>query len=218
MAWYVFALIDTPPDGRAGRGLTGPLAIRPIAGAFAAVERRADVPPADFGSLDRHQRVVAALAARVPAILPVRFGTLLEEETLEEALGERDDEIAEAFGVVRGRVQFTWRRSGPRVNQAEGGARRPEPASGAEYLRRAAAASRPAPPAIWRTVRSKTVRFVAGERYQPRTAALPDALYHLVARGDSRRYSSIAAALVHANPALTITGPWPPFAFAPEVL
>ena len=47
--------------------------------------------------------------AQVPAILPVRFGTLLESEELEEALQDRDEEIAEAFALVRGRVQFTWR-------------------------------------------------------------------------------------------------------------
>ena len=62
MAWYVFALVDALPATRAGQGLTGPLSIRKLAGAFAVVERRADVPPVEFGSLKKHQEVVARLA------------------------------------------------------------------------------------------------------------------------------------------------------------
>ena len=99
---------------RAGKGLTGPLSIRKLAGAFAVVERRADVPPVEFGSLKKHQEVVARLARQVPAILPVRFGTLLDDDHLDEATSERDDEIAEAFDLVRNRVQFTWRVVGGR--------------------------------------------------------------------------------------------------------
>ena len=109
MAWYVFALVDAIPAGRAGKGLSGALSLRKLPGGFLVVERRADVPPVEFGSLKRHQDVVARLAKQVPAILPVRFGTLLETGHLEEALQERDEEIREAFALVRGRVQFTWR-------------------------------------------------------------------------------------------------------------
>src|SRR5687768_7782214 len=104
MAWYVFALVDKIPAVRGGKGLTGPLSIRTLAGAYAVVERRADVPPVEFGSLKKHQDVVARLARQVPAILPVRFGTLLEDEHLDEATRERDDDIADAFDVVRNRV------------------------------------------------------------------------------------------------------------------
>ena len=109
MAWYVFALVDAIPAGRAGKGLSGALSLRKLPGGFLVVERRADVPPAEFGSLKAHQDVVARLAKQVPAILPVRFGTLLETGQLDEALQERDEEIHEAFALVRGRVQFTWR-------------------------------------------------------------------------------------------------------------
>ena len=56
------------------------------------------------------------------------------------------------------------------------------------------------------------------QRYQAATGSLPEALYHLVARDRVARYSTMAAALCHADAALAITGPWPPFAFAPEML
>jgi len=47
---------------------------------------------------------------------------------------------------------------------------------------------------------------------------MPGSLYHLVARDSSIRYATMGRALAHANPALTMTGPWPPFAFASEPL
>jgi len=217
VAWYVFALVDAMPSGAAGKGLTGALSVRQLAGAFVIVERRADVPPVEFGSLKKHQDVVARLATRVPAILPVRFGTLLESEHLEEAVQERDDEIAEAFDLVRGRVQFTWREAGGARREARG-AKRERPPSGAEYLRRAARAANPAPPAVFRPLRTKLAPLIARQRYQPGTAALPEAVYHLVENTRSDRYVTTAAALTKANPTLTVRGPFPPFAFAPEIL
>lgn len=225
MGWYMFALVDRMPSGPAGKGLTGPLSVRKLAGALVIVERRADVPPVAFGSLKKHQDVVARLAARVPAILPVRFGTLLESEHLEEAVQERDGEIADAFDLVRGRVQFTWRHAGlPRRSAGShfgakaGGAKRGQPASGAQYLRQAARAAHPAPPAAFRPLGTKLAPLIAGQRYQPGTAALPEAVYHLVERTRADRYVTAAAALTTARPALIVTGPFPPFAFAPEIL
>jgi hypothetical protein len=221
MAWYVFALVDTAPRGRKGTGLSGPLGLRRIPGGYAVVERRADVPPAEFGSLQRHQDVIARLAARVPAILPVRFGTLLEDDAIDEALEDRGDEITQAFAGVRDRVQFTWRRRGPRT--ARPAARTAtsrvtaEP-SGAEYLRRLAKASKPAPPAAWRTLRSKLAPLISAERYQPATASNPESLYHLVPRDAVVRYTTVAAALRHADDKLSMSGPWAPFAFAAGVL
>jgi hypothetical protein len=231
MAWYVFALVDAIPSRRAGKGLTGPLSIRTVAGAFAVVERRADVPPVEFGSLKKHQDVVARLAAQVPAILPVRFGTLLESEHFAEATNERDDEIAEAFDVVRDRVQFTWRIVGGRLahrSVSEGGRsgigdRKTGNAgalatSGTAYLRRAARAANPAPPAAFRALRPKLAPLFTKQRYQPGTPAIPEAVYHLVDKANVDRYVAAAAALRKTSPLLTVTGPFPPFAFAPEIL
>jgi hypothetical protein len=219
MAWYVFALVDAAPASRPGKGIGGPLSILPVGDAFAVAERRADVPPVEFGSLEKHQGVVTRLAACVPAILPVRFGTLLERAALDEALEDRDEEIAGAFALVRGRVQFTWRKRGPaapkRVGERAG---QRALASGTDYLRHAARAAKPAPPAAWRALRAKLAPLLSVERYQPATTTLPESLYHLVDRASSVRYATVAAGLSHATPSLTMTGPWPPFAFAPELL
>jgi hypothetical protein len=236
MSLYVFALVDRPPSGRPGTGLTGPLSIHRVGDAFAVVERRADVPPAEFGTLQRHQAVVTDLAARVPAILPVRFGSLLNADALDDALDEREADLQEALAHVRDRVQFTWRGlrgsrgstgstgstgSGSGSGSASGSSSSSGSGSaltGAEYLRRAALAARPTPPAAWRLVRGKLAPLVVDERYQQASATAPDTLYHLVPRDAMSRYETVAAALRHANPKLTMSGPWPPFAFAPEML
>jgi hypothetical protein len=220
MPWYVFALVDEPPAARLGRGLRGPLAARRLPGGFAIVERRADVPPAAFGTLRTHDAVVTRLAAAVPAILPVRFGTLLELEDMEETLADRQPDIVEAFDRVRGRVQFTWRaqaagRRGAETRHAKAAVQN-DAGPGAEYLRRAAAKA--APPAAFRAVREKLRPLLAEERYQPATASLPNTLYHLVERGSVSRYRRMARTLASASPALRLSGPFPPFAFAPELL
>jgi hypothetical protein len=224
MAWYVFALIDAVPAGGAGQGLTAALSLRKLAGGFAVVERRADVPPVAFGTLKKHQDVVSRLAKRVPAILPVRFGTLLEVADLDEALQERGAEIAEAFDLVRDRVQFTWRVAG-KPRRAVGGGRRaargaaPIAAqSGTQYLRQAARAANPPPPAIFRAPQTRLEPLIVRQRYQAAAAALPEALYHLVAAADVRRYTAAAANLEPTAPRLAMTGPFAPFAFAPEIL
>ncbi len=218
MAWYVFALVDAIPSGSAGKGLTGTLSFRKLAGAFAVVERRADVPPVEFGSLKQHQDVVVRLARKVPAILPVRFGTLLDPEHLEESVQERDDEIAEALDVVRDRVQFTWRSKGGRRSEVGGRAKPKFPKSGVEYLKRAALAANPAPPASFRALRSALAPLIVKQRYQPAKAGIPEAVYHLVEKARVDRYVAAADGVRKQSPSLAVTGPYPPFAFAPEIL
>ena len=222
MPWYVFALVDAVPSGPPGKGLHGSLSIRRVPGALAVVERRADVPPAEFGTLRRHQAVVERVAGAVPAILPVRFGTLLEDAEIEEALQDRDEEIAEALDRVRDRVQYTWRSTrrfrGDAASAAQDRGAARTVSSGAEYLRHAARAARTAPSASFRAMRLALEPLRVAERHQPATAALPEALYHLVDRVAAPRYEAAAVALQERSPKLTVTGPFPPFAFAAEIL
>src|SRR5579871_5564153 len=224
MAWYVFALVDDVPERGLGRGLSGPLRPRNAGGAVAIVERRADVPPGEFGSLRAHQAVVTRIAGLVPAILPVRFGTLLEDDALDDALAEREDDIREALAGVRHRVQFTWRRRSrpsrtqPRAKTAGATPGRATRTSGAEYLRHAARLANPLPPAAFRLLRDRTHGCVVRERFQPASGDIPDTLYQLIEKSAQKRYRELADAVMLTNPTLTMTGPWPPFAFTPETL
>ena len=219
MPWYVFALTDAAPDGSPGKGLAAPVAFRRFGPFLAAVERRGDVPPAEFGVLHTHQQIVERLATRLPAILPVRFGTLLTDEEIEAALEHREDELLEAFDLVRGRRQMTWRlRSRRQASPRETRQRVARPAaSGAEYLRRALHATKSAPPAAFRRVRDGVGRLAVAERYQPRTATLPDALYHLIDRTRVDAYATASTGLQKSASTLILSGPWAPYAFAPEL-
>jgi Gas vesicle synthesis protein GvpL/GvpF len=228
MSWYVFALVDAPPHGPLGRGLKGALRARAAAGAFALVERRADVPPPELGSLRRHQAVVSRIANAVPAILPVRFGTLLDDDALDEALADREADIAEAFALVRHHVQFTWRggakpevrhrSSDPRIptglRPAMIGATQP----GLQYMRQLARRARGTPPSAFRPVREKLGRLVAMEKFEAAAMSRGDSLYQLVDRDGVARYERIARRLASEMPGLRLSGPFPPFAFAPDVL
>ncbi len=235
MAWYVFALVDEPLTGRPAGGLSGRLASRRVPGGYAIVERRADVPPVEFGTLKKHDAVIARVSAVVPAILPVRFGTLLESEEIDAALADREEEMADAFDVVRGRVQFTWRAErGARGAQGLSAVARSAKAdarglsavarsakadatgAGAAYLRGVAAKA--APPAVFRPLRDTLRPLVAMERFQPATASLPDSLYHLVERASVERYGLLAHQLAEAATALRLSGPFAPFAFTPDLL
>jgi hypothetical protein len=188
-----------------------------VAGAFAAVERRADVPPIEFGLLRKHQAVVSRLAARVPAILPVRFGTLVSPAELHELLDERDDELAEAFAHVRHRVQFTWRtRTKGRALSTDRGEARIQ--SGTQYLRRAARSANPPIPAIFRLVRAGLRPLIADERHEPAAGTRGGRLYHLVEARAVAEYAKRASRIEHARGTLAVSGPWPPFAFAPDAL
>ena len=223
MSWYVFALADRVPANRLGRGLTGALRARSVAGAYAIVERRADVPPPAFGSLSAHQAVLVRLARAVPAILPVRFGTLVDDGALEEALADRDAELAEAFALVRHRVQFTWRYRTPARtalprSSAPPASGVPAAGAGAAYLRRAATGARTAPPAPFRLLRDRLRSFVVRESFQPAASGLPHTLYQLIDKPAVKRYRARAQALTLTSPRLIVSGPWPPFAFAPEML
>jgi hypothetical protein len=221
MAWYVFALVDDVPDRGLGRGLSGPLRPLRAGGAVAIVERRADVPPTEFGSLRAHQAVVTRVADLVPAILPVRFGTLLEDDALGEALAEREDDIRDALAGVRHRVQFTWRRplrTGRTQRRTASATSTAATASGAAYLRHAAQLANPAPPAAFRLLRDRTRALVTRERFQPASGEMPDTLYQLIQKTAEKRYRKIADSVMLTNPSLTMTGPWPPFAFVLDPL
>jgi hypothetical protein len=47
---------------------------------------------------------------------------------------------------------------------------------------------------------------------------MPDTLYQLIEKTAIDRYRAMADALTLTTPGVTVSGPWPPFAFAPELL
>jgi hypothetical protein len=214
-ALYVYAFL-AGPLARAGRGLAGEaVRVVPCAGLHAAVGRLDAAPDATADALRAHDAVVRRLAARAGALLPARFGSLVEDEAaLARVVAPLAVGLGEALALVAGREQMTLRVLG----EASPG-REPldAPAGpGTRYLLRAAGrfALRELDP-----VRAALSGRVVAERVEPHARPpLLASVHHLIPRGEARGYEAAvrAAAPAVAPLALRVSGPWPPYAFAPH--
>jgi hypothetical protein len=146
----------------------------------------------DERSLWHHEAVVEAAMERGP-VLPMRFGSVVEDVT--GFLASRHEELAAGLERVRGAVEM-----GVRVSAGGAGA---EPASGTEYLMRRAAVA------------------AAGEQLHAALAELSrasvrlrHAYAYLVDRDAVGSFCERAASLSdRAGAELVCTGPWPPYSF-----
>jgi hypothetical protein len=221
---YVYALLSAPPGGPLPRGLAGErLRVVRCAGLLAAVGRLARPPLIAPRTLRRHDRIVRRLAALTRAVLPVRFGTLVADEAaLAERLAPRARELREALALVAGREQMTLRVLGgarrrarpPHVTER---GRRP----GTRYLAsRLVARSRARQAPEVAALRPALAALVRAERVERHDAPpLLVSLYHLVTRGQAPRYRrAVAGGVAGLAVRVEVSGPWPPYAFAPEPL
>lgn len=220
MSRYVYALVADPPRGDAGPGLEAEtLRFVGVGGLLAAVGDMAAAPPVSAATLLAHDAVVRRLAAAVDAILPVRFGTLLADDAaLAEAVDARAARLREALALVAGREQMTLRVFGEPAPVADV---RPSEAlaPGTRYLEaRRRQAQRAAEVPELAPLRPHLAPLVRAERAERHGAPpLLASVYHLVDRGAAAAYR---AALDAAPRSIRVvaSGPWPPYAFAPQVL
>jgi hypothetical protein len=221
---YVYALLAEPPRGDAGAGLGAePLRFVAVGDMLAAVGDMASPPPVSPTTLLAHDAVVRRLAAGVDAILPVRFGTLLDgERALVEAIGERAPRLREALALVAGREQMTLRVFGEPAAIADDEPAPDHLGPGARYLearrrqtRRDAAVPELGP---LRALLAPLVRAEQAQRHE--APPLLASVYHLIDRGRAAAYlAAVAAGATALAPTrASATGPWPPYAFAPEHL
>ena len=187
-------------------------------------------------ALRGHDRVVRRIAKVAPAILPVRFGTLVDsEESLIAQLDGRSDDLQKALALVDRHCQMTLRlfavdgaspsedsmatrEDAKEVQTAEaaGAATRP----GTSYLTRrslAHAVAQSAPELD--PLREAFGSIVAAERIaRHNQGPLILTAYHLIPRSAVTTYRRLlrrhAAEL--RNRAV-VSGPWPPYAFVPEM-
>lgn len=195
-------------------------------------------------TLRAHDAVVRRVSEAVEAALPVRFGqTCASAGALDAAVAARAKAFAAALTQVRGCAQMTLRVFDPpgSAEQAAPGAR-PEPpppdreppdrepsdrepsdrelGPGARYLAaRRARASAAAELGVLAGALAPHVRAERVER-SPRAGAGPGLLasvYHLVPRPALAAYrAAVDAGAASLSPRrLTLSGPWPPYAFAP---
>ncbi|HZF12552.1 MAG TPA: GvpL/GvpF family gas vesicle protein [Thermoanaerobaculia bacterium] len=222
-ALYLYALVGVPPAGDLGTGVAGePLAVVRCGGLLAVAGEVAVRPPVTAETLVRHDVAVRRLAALVPALLPARFGEWLPDvSALAAALLPHAAEIVRALTLVEGCVQMTLRVFGaPEVPVVETPEAPETPGPGARYLaarRRAAAAGLPEVAAL----RQALQPLLRAERVERHAGGNLLATAHdLVGRGEAADYLRIVEAAVAQGEGLagrkvTVSGPWPPYAFAP---
>jgi len=186
---------------------------------YAAVERLETAPAVSEAALRAQHDIVARIAAKVDAILPARFGSLVDTEELERVVALRRQAIRDALDLVRGRAQMTVRlfeaEAAVPLAHAATAAR-----SGTEYLqaRREAAAGRALPLSV-AEITAAVKDIVAAERSEPGQGRVAATIYHLVDRAAVDQYKKRLAGIPpRPDPQMiSVSGPWPPYAFVPEL-
>lgn len=220
---HVHALIGAPASHPA-RGVSRAIRVNrrrlqlvPVGPILAAVEPIDAAPPLSEAALRAEYALVIRLFQRFPAVLPVRYGAVVEPAELRRVVAARQQMLTRALDAVNGRAQMTVRVFDPRP--AEGSPQTRPSRTGAAYLRGRRAAARPAPPAIVHRIRRAVKPLVTLERLDAGRGGVRASLHHLIAQSQARRYRALVDVVVGraASPRVTVTGPWPPFAFTPDL-
>jgi hypothetical protein len=176
------------------------------------------VPAATATALRRHDATVRRIAATVDAVLPMRFGSTVPDESAAARLfGPRAVELAGRLAHVRGHQQMTVRVFGTSAPRTAPPTTKSTPAGpGTRYLaarRRAHGVPELDP------IRPLLDGLVADERVQRHaTPPLLASVYHLVPRRRRAQYRARLARAAHRlSPLrLRVSGPWPPYAFGAD--
>jgi hypothetical protein len=223
-AVYLYAVLAAPPRDAALRGLAGePVRALRVGDLVAAVGDVAEASAVSAATLRAHDDVVRSLARDAEAILPARFGSITSDDTeLAELLTRQAGALGEALRLVHGCEQMTARVFAPAGGGASAGAEPAPATTGVEYLERRRVTQRRARevPEV-APLRAPLDGLVRAERVRRHdTPPLLATLYHLVPRGRADDYLAIVAdaAGVLEPTRVSASGPWPPYAFAPESL
>jgi hypothetical protein len=221
---YLYALVGERPAEEPGVGLGGePLRLVPCGDVVAVVgdvERR---PSLDPDAMRGHDAVVQRLAGLVEAILPARFGATSGEAELAQAVAARAPALRDALALVRGREQMTLRvygTAGPPPAAPPAPPADPAQGPGARYLARRRERARAARslPEIEPVSRAVAPGVHATRIRRHATPPLLATVYHLVERGQAPAYRARVEAArpeLRGDLRVVISGPWPPYAFAP---
>lgn len=176
-------------------------------------------PPAlSEESLRRQHEIVVELHRSADAILPVRFGALLDVGELSEIVRLRRSVLVRALARVRNREQMTVRIFGPQRSSKRQST--DAPTSGLDYLRQRAASVKPALNRDAKRIAAAVASLVAAQSIDAGRGAVQVTINHLIERGASPQYrrlvTSSAAGIVPPL-AVVVSGPWPPFAFVPDI-
>jgi hypothetical protein len=183
-------------------------------GLGAAVERVAERPQVSEAALRTQHEIVMRISAYVDDLLPARFGAFVDDRELEQLLAVRRDVIQQALDLVHGRVQMTIRmraRAAIRSDVAGSVA----PASGTAYLEARRAAAVQTLPAGAATMTAAVRHLVSAERSERGQGRSAASIYHLIERRHVHQYRAALSSV--ESSVITVSGPWPPFAFVPDL-
>ncbi len=203
---YVYALTSSPVKAWTEERRT--IESVRIGEIFAVGERRPAPPPLTEEELQRQHSIVLRIADAAPAVLPARFGSLVDDLELEAIVRRRAEAFRAALDLVRGNAQMTIRVAVKAPAGMRGGA----PESGKAYLQQRFKRASPVLPARVNASLGAVRPFVLDERRTFSDAGMVT-VYQLVGRGDVDEYKK----RFEGVPGIQVTGPWPPFAFVPEL-
>jgi len=200
---YLYAVIDEEPAEPLGAGLR---LIRCGGLLVVAGETELQMTPENLAAQDA---IVRGLS--VTAVLPIRFGEKArDEEELCKLLKPRSSDLLAALDRVRGCEQMTLRVFGEPAPQPEPPEQDARP--GTRYLearRREIERSRSLPEI--EALLDRLRPLVKAERIERKEqGTLLGTVYHLVRREDVQAYKERAR-----EDGVAVSGPWPPYAFAP---
>ncbi len=164
-----------------------------------------------------HQEAVLEALMHSRAVLPLRYGTVLEgvNELLSMMIG-RQAEWHRALNRVRGCVELGVRAS---VKPAGAGSvPSPRSESGSDYLRRRGA-ERERANAVAGAVHSPLAAIASTSDTNLRAGVSPlFAASYLVPESELGRFKDVVSRLTASHPELAIvcTGPWPPYSFVDD--
>ena len=221
---YLYAVLAEAPAGPLPSGLSGePVRLVACDDVWAAVGDVASTPALDEASLRAHDAAVRRLAAGA-TLLPARFGSLADDErALGDALRPRLSAFRDGLRAVRGCEQMTLRfargEPAPAAPVAPSDSADAAAGPGTRYLeaRRAAAGDPRAIPDVARVLDALAPFVRAERRERHESSPLLASVYHLVPRDSLDAYrAAVEAAARDAGLRVRGSGPWPPYAFAPD--
>jgi hypothetical protein len=229
MALRVYAIVGRPLGRRLMMGASSTTLRSVSAGAASAVVSECEGPLLPtVRALRTHDSVVRRIARVAPAVLPVRFGMLVDSDrSLVALLDAWSEDLQKALTIVDRHAQMTLRlfaaagpaappeQSGPADEAAHAGTN-----PGTRYLARRArahAAAQSAPEL--EPLREAFAPIVAAERIARHDRGpLVLTAYHLIPRDAVATYRRLLRRRAAALPCrAVVSGPWPPYAFVPEL-
>ena len=235
MPLCVYAIVGRRPSRRTFTRANFPRMRLVTAGPVSAVVADCDAKtPLTARALRAHDAVVRRVARVAPAILPARFGTIVESEASVVGLIERwSADLCEALALVDGREQMTLRVFGAAATTVDsggtGGTGKTDKSGveevldaehpGTSYLlRRAHEQAAPAAPELER-LRAVLAPIVTAERIvRHDQGPLILTAYHLIPRGGAAAYRRLLRRhAAEPGSRVVASGPWPPYGFVPEL-